>query len=102
MIARVRRVALLVAAALGVSLVGVAPLAAPAAAHGDRSQFVMDGFNGLRSEVGLGWVGGDACLQAAAQDRAVDMVALRYFGHVTPDGASFTSVLDRYGDCLAA
>ena len=97
MAARVRRIALLVAATLSVSLVGLAPLAAPAAAHGDRDQFVMDGFNGLRSEVGLGWVGGDACLQAAAQARAVDMVARRYFGHVTPDGATFTDVLNYYG-----
>jgi uncharacterized protein YkwD len=97
MVSRVRRIALLVAATLSVSLVSVAPLTAPAEAHGDRNQFVMDGFNGLRSEVGLGWVGGDACLQAAAQARAVDMVTRRYFGHVTPDGASFTDVLNYYG-----
>jgi len=97
MVSRVRRIALLVAATLSVSLVSVAPFTAPAEAHGDRNQFVMDGFNGLRSEVGLGWVGGDACLQAAAQARAVDMVARRYFGHVTPDGATFTDVLNYYG-----
>src|SRR5256885_13290048 len=102
MVSRVRRIALLVAATLSVSLVSVAPFTAPAAAHGDRNQFVMDGFNGLRSEVGLGWVGGDACLQAAAQARAVDMVTRRYFGHVTPDGATFTDVLDYYGCGWAA
>ena len=97
MVTHTGRIALLVAVALSGPLGGLAPPAAPAAAHGDRSQFVMDGCNGLRGEVGLAWVGGDACLQAAAQARGVDMVARRLFGHVTPDGAGFSDVPDGYG-----
>lgn len=87
----------IVVVALALALSGSAAFAPGAAASWDRNQQLVDGFNGARGMHGLGWLGGDACVQAVAQARANDMAARGYFSHITPEGTSVFDLLNAYG-----
>ena len=92
-----RRVTLYGALAVALTLLAGQVSDAHVTAHGDRNQQMVDGFNGIRSAAGLGWLGGDPCVQAVAQARANDMAARGYFSHYSPEGTSAFDLLNGFG-----
>ena len=90
-------------ASTGVALVSIVlafPDAATAAAGcrglDDREAVVCE-INRVRDDRGLGALAPDRRLQRAAGQQARDMVARRYFAHVTPDGDGLSDRLRAAG-----
>ena len=92
-----RRVILYFALVVGLTLLASQVSDARPATHGNRNQQLVDGFNGMRTAVGLGWLNSDACVQAVAVARANDMAARGYFSHASPEGTTAFDTLNSFG-----
>jgi uncharacterized protein YkwD len=91
---RVWRVLMSLLLVLGLSQLGIPPASAePVALANEMTQAV----NQVRLEVGLQSLTTNTVLEELALERSTDMLVRDYFSHTTPDGVSFSSLIERRG-----